>query len=80
MSEAGKKQINYMPFDAESIQKLIIKYNLPEHWIYLRMQAKEVGNFHRETSWDFTKKEPLATRVDMFRGIRRLLFSHSGAC
>ena len=65
LSEAGKKQINYLPFEPESIQELITRYNLPEHWMYLRMQAREVGNFHRETSWDFTKKEPLATRIGM---------------
>jgi hypothetical protein len=63
LSEAGKKQINYLPFDPEAIQELITRYCLPEHWMYLRMQAREVGNFHRETSWDFTKKEPVATRL-----------------
>ena len=63
LSEAGKKQINYLPFEPEAIQELITKYYLPEHWMYLRMQAREVGNFHRETSWDFTKKEPVATRI-----------------
>lgn len=63
LCEAGKKQINYLPFEPKAIQELISKYYLPEHWMYLRMQAREVGNFHRETSWDFTKKEPTATRL-----------------
>jgi hypothetical protein len=63
LSEAGQKQINYLPFEPEAIQELITRYYLPEHWMYLRMQAREVGNFHRETSWDFTKKEPVATRL-----------------
>lgn len=63
LSEAGKKQINYLPFAPDSTEELITKYYLPEHWMYLRMQAREVGNFHRETSWDFTKKEPIAIRL-----------------
>jgi hypothetical protein len=75
LSEAGKKQINYLPFDPESIQELVVKYNLPEHWMYLRMQAREVGNFHRETSWDFTKKEPLATRIGMFEEVSQTYLS-----
>jgi hypothetical protein len=63
LSAAGRKQINYLPFEPQEIQELITKYNLPEHWMYLRMQAREVGNFHRETSWDFTKKEPVGIRL-----------------
>lgn len=67
LSEAGKKQINYLPFEPEAIQELITKYYLPEHWMYLRMQAREVGNFHRETNWDFTRKEPVAIRLGTSR-------------
>jgi hypothetical protein len=63
LSDDGQKQINHLPFEPEAIQELITKYHLPEHWTYLRMQAREVGNFHRETSWDFTKKEPVGTRI-----------------
>lgn len=63
LSPAGQKQINYLPFEPEAMQELITKYCLPEHWMYLRMQAREVGNFHRETSWDFTKKDPIAIRL-----------------
>lgn len=63
LSAAGRKQINYLPFEPGAIEELLTKYYLPEHWMYLRMQAREVGNFHRETSWDFTKKEPVAIRL-----------------
>jgi hypothetical protein len=65
LDEAGKKQINYLPFEPGAIEELITKYYLPENWMYLRIQAREVGNFHRETSWDFKKKEPVATRLGM---------------
>jgi hypothetical protein len=70
LSKAGQKQINYLPFEPGAIQELVTKYYLPEHWMYLRMAAREVGNFHRETSWDLTKKEPVATRLGRFQRCR----------
>lgn len=68
LSKAGQRQINYLPFDPEAMQELITRYQLPEHWMYLRMAAREVGNFHRETSWDFSKKEPVGTRLGRLLG------------
>ena len=63
LSETGQKQIDFLPFEPESMKELITRFHLPEHWAYLRKQAREVGNFHRETSWDFTKKDPVGTRL-----------------
>jgi hypothetical protein len=60
---AGMKQITHLPFEPDSMQELVTRYHLPENWMYLPMQAREVRTFHRESSWDFLKREPVAIRL-----------------
>lgn len=63
LANPDQRQINYLPFVPEAVQDLIHQYDLPRDWPYLRLQAREVGNFTRRTEWDFSTHPPRAMRV-----------------
>ena len=65
LGKTGWKQINYLPFVPEAVDDLIRQWDLPRDWAWLRLHAKEVGNFSRKTEWDFSVTPARAVRIGM---------------
>lgn len=63
LGKPGNKQIDYLPFVPEAMEDLIHQWDLPRSWPWLRLNAREVGNFARKTEWDFKVKPPRAVRI-----------------
>ena len=57
------RQINYLPFTTDAVQQLIHQWDLPREYPWLRLNAREVGNFQRKTEWDFSTYPPRARRM-----------------
>jgi hypothetical protein len=57
------RQINYLPFVPEAVDDLWHQWGLPREWPWLRLNAREVGNFQRKTEWDFNVHPPKARRL-----------------
>ena len=65
LAKYGEKQISYLPFVPQAIEDLNEQWDLPRSWTWLRLNAREVGNFHRKTEWDLKVKPPKAVRIGM---------------
>jgi hypothetical protein len=65
LSSAGDRQINYLPFLASEIQDLIRQWDLNREFTWMRLNAREVGNFQRKTVWNFDQNPPRAVRMGM---------------
>jgi hypothetical protein len=57
------RQINYLPFTPDAIEDLTDQWDLPRQYPWLRLNAREVGNFQRKTEWDFATYPPRARRM-----------------
>ncbi len=65
LSKYSYKQINYLPFVPGAMEDLIQQWDLPRNWPWMRLNAREVGNFARKTEWDFKVNPPRAVRIGM---------------
>jgi hypothetical protein len=65
LSRPDERQINYLPFIPSEVQDLIHQWDLPREFTWMRLNAREVGNFQRKTVWDFDVKPPQAIRMGM---------------
>ena len=65
MSFAGDRQINYLPFLPDEVQDLIRQWDLNREFTWMRLNAREVGNFQRKTVWNFDVDPPRAVRMGM---------------
>ena len=63
MSVAGDRQINYLPFLPNDVQDLIRQWDLNREFTWMRLNAREVGNFQRKTVWNFEVEPPRAIRM-----------------
>jgi hypothetical protein len=59
----GDRQINYLPFAAGEMQRLIRQWDLNPEYVWMRLNSREVGNFYRKTSWNFDLENPEAQRM-----------------
>lgn len=59
----GDKQINYLPFLPGEMQDLIHQWDLNREYSWMRLNAREVGNFQRKTVWNFKVNPPRAVRM-----------------
>lgn len=60
------RQINYLPFTAAEMQRLIRQWDLNPEYVWMRLNSREVGNFYRKTSWNFDLENPEAQRMGKF--------------
>ncbi|KAI9893698.1 MAG: hypothetical protein M1814_005914 [Vezdaea aestivalis] len=51
-SPPGQKQVYFVPFFRKDVANLILKWSLPQDWLYLRLNSKGCGNFSRQTIWN----------------------------
>lgn len=63
LSRADHRQIDHLPFVPGSIEDIIHQWDLPRDWTWLRLQSREVGNYHRTTQWNFDTMPPKAVRM-----------------
>lgn len=63
LGPVGDRQINYLPFTASEIQRLIRQWDLNPEYVWMRLNSREVGNFYRKTSWNFDLENPEAQRM-----------------
>jgi hypothetical protein len=63
MSPPGARQINYLPFLPGEVQDLIRQWDLNREYTWMRINAREVGNFQRKTIWNFDVDPPRAVRM-----------------
>lgn len=75
LAKYGYKQINYLPFVPGAMEELIQQWDLPKSWPWLRLNAREVGNFSRKTEWNFKAKPPRAIRIGEFYAPPRLPYA-----
>ncbi|OQU95634.1 hypothetical protein CLAIMM_01816 [Cladophialophora immunda] len=59
----GDRQINYLPFLAADVQELVRQWDLNREYTWMRLNAREVGNFQRKTVWNFDIEPPRAVRM-----------------
>lgn len=59
----GDRQVNYLPFAASEMQRLIRQWDLNPEYVWMRLNSREVGNFYRKTSWNFDLSNPEAQRL-----------------
>jgi len=57
------RQINYLPFIPSEVQDLIHQWDLNREFTWMRLNAREVGNFQRKTIWNFDVNPPRAIRM-----------------
>lgn len=62
----GDRQINYLPFLAADMQDLIRQWDLNREYTWMRLNAREVGNFQRKTVWNFDVEPPRAVRMGKY--------------
>ncbi|KAJ9610819.1 hypothetical protein H2200_005596 [Cladophialophora chaetospira] len=60
---AGDRQINFLPFLPDDVQDLIRQWDLNREFTWMRLNAREVGNFQRKTVWNFDVDPPRAVRM-----------------
>ncbi|KIX99799.1 uncharacterized protein Z520_04435 [Fonsecaea multimorphosa CBS 102226] len=65
MNPPGDRQINYLPFLAEDVQELVHQWDLNREYTWMRLNAREVGNFQRKTVWSFEVEPPRAVRMGL---------------
>ncbi|KEF60842.1 uncharacterized protein A1O9_02404 [Exophiala aquamarina CBS 119918] len=63
LRRVGDRQINYLPFTATEMQRLIRQWDLNPEYVWMRLNSREVGNFYRKTSWNFDLENPEAQRM-----------------
>ncbi|OAP59430.1 hypothetical protein AYL99_06728 [Fonsecaea erecta] len=61
----GDRQINYLPFMAADVQELVHQWDLNREYTWMRLNAREVGNFQRKTVWSFDVEPPRAVRMGL---------------
>ncbi|OAG41056.1 hypothetical protein AYO21_04669 [Fonsecaea monophora] len=61
----GDRQINYLPLVPADIQELVHQWDLNREYTWMRLNAREVGNFQRKTVWSFDVEPPRAVRMGL---------------
>ncbi|EXJ67733.1 uncharacterized protein A1O5_09079 [Cladophialophora psammophila CBS 110553] len=61
----GDRQINYLPFLAADVQEPVHQWDLNREYTWMRLHAREVGNFQRRTVWSFDVEPPRALRMGL---------------
>ncbi|KAK5464663.1 hypothetical protein LTS15_001225 [Exophiala xenobiotica] len=63
LARADERQLNYLPFLPNEMQELIHQWDLNREYTWMRLMAREVGNFQRKTVWDDNFNPPRAIRM-----------------